>query len=74
VKGYTMNAELRVVPSAEPQPDFFTLALLLAEGQTGDVEEHWGVFVDNLSRISDAFARARSGAKAKAPEEAIVTV
>lgn len=39
--------------------DYFTLALLLAEGQTRNVEERWSDFIDNLARITDAFAQAR---------------
>ena len=74
MKGNAMNAELSAIPTAGSQPDYFTLALLLAEGQTGDVEGHWSAFVDNLSRISDSFARARSDAKATTLAEEIVTV
>ncbi|GIX07945.1 MAG: hypothetical protein KatS3mg115_2348 [Candidatus Poribacteria bacterium] len=41
----------------------YDLALLLAEGQTGDVRERWAVFIDNLARITDTFARARAASK-----------
>lgn len=40
--------------------DFFDFALLLAEGQSGDLDENWDLFVDNLSRITDEFAHARA--------------
>jgi len=73
VKGTTMDADWRVVPTAESQPDYFTLALLLAEGQTGDIEEHWSTFIDNLARITDAFARARSPISTFARAEEVVS-
>lgn len=63
-----MNPERVDLPSPI---DYFTFALLLAEGQIGNVEEHWSDFIDNLARITDAFAQARARVEALEEEERV---
>jgi hypothetical protein len=43
-------------PSQEGYPNFYELAVLLADAQSRDSESHWEDFIDNLSRICDQFA------------------
>ena len=37
-------------------PNFYEMALLLADGQSHQSEDRWGSFIDNLSRICNEFA------------------
>lgn len=41
------------------EPDYYELALTLAHGQAGRLNENWPEFIDNLSRICDGFAHTR---------------
>jgi hypothetical protein len=43
-------------PTREAYPNFYELALLLADAQSRNSESHWEDFIDNLSRICDQFA------------------
>lgn len=43
-------------PSQEGYPNFYELAVLLADAQSRDSESDWEDFIDNLSRICDEFA------------------
>ena len=40
--------------------NMYDLAVLLAEGQSNVEALSWAAFIDNLSRITDAFADARA--------------
>ena len=40
--------------------NMYDLAVLLAEGQANPVDTGWEAFIDNLSRITGAFADARA--------------
>jgi hypothetical protein len=67
---------LHTVPTAPPAApcDYYTLALLLAEGQAGDATQHWDAFLDNLARITDSFAVARAKADRTCPDEEYLAV
>ena len=55
--------------------NMYDMAVLLAEGQSIVDEMSWEAFIDNLSRITDAFADARAQADKVAHEpELLVTV
>ncbi len=43
--------------------NMYDMAVLLAEGQSIVDEMSWEAFIDNLSRITDAFAGARAQAE-----------
>ena len=43
-----------------PKIDAFEMALLLAEGQSGNASSNWESFIDTLSRITDSFAQSRA--------------
>ena len=53
--------------------NMYDMAVLLAEGQSIVDEMSWEAFIDNLSRITDAFADARAQAQptAHSPEQLI---
>ncbi|MEO2006831.1 MAG: hypothetical protein ABGY41_22360 [Candidatus Poribacteria bacterium] len=51
--------------------NMYDLAVLLAEGQSNVEETSWEAFIDNLSRITDAFADARVTTDAHEPERLI---
>jgi len=55
-----MTLEVRKHACDGQRADFFTLALLLAEGQTGSGSERWPALIDQLAQITDAFANARA--------------
>ncbi len=55
--------------------NMYDMAVLLAEGQSNLDDTSWAAFIDNLSRITDAFADARAKAEVETAEtEQLVTV
>jgi len=63
--------------AAAPDPqstDYFTMALLLAEAQASQADCRWEAFIDNLARITDAFAQARAKGPSKHMFDAEVAV
>jgi hypothetical protein len=55
--------------------NMYDLAVLLAEGQSNPEDTGWEAFIDNLSRITDAFADARVKGDVETVEtEELITV
>jgi hypothetical protein len=48
--------QMKTKDSQRDYPNFYELALLLADGQSRASESRWESFIDNLSRICDEFA------------------
>ena len=55
-----MDRRVTRYPCKDTQADLFALSLLLAEGQVGSRTERWSMFIDQLAKITDAFASARA--------------
>lgn len=65
----------QTIGTQDAAANMYDLAVLLAEGQSTVEDMGWEAFIDNLSRITDAFADARATAEMVAREpEHLITV